>query len=90
MPNEWIECLLHSIFFKKNPMVVIVDGIWIFLFSAVAWQLTLTSPAKSTESGNVRGLHEDRDKPEGSLYILLFKSLINSDSAVGSQLLCLL
>lgn len=49
--------------------------------SAVAWQLTLTTPTKSTESGKVLESHEDRDKLEGSLYILLFKSLIDSDSA---------
>lgn len=70
-----------------NSNGCITDGIWIFFFSAVAWQLTLTTPTKSTESGKVLESHEDRDKLEGSLYILLFKSLIDSDSAVSSQLL---
>ncbi|EEF43805.1 26S proteasome regulatory subunit 7 isoform X1 [Ricinus communis] len=49
--------------------------------SAVAWQLTLSSPEKHKEAGVDKGQFVDMNTAEGDLCIFLFRSLISTDKA---------
>lgn len=54
-----------------------------FFLSAVAWQITLQHPQK--KEGDIGGemVPENKDGQEGSLCVLIFQSLISSDTAVS-------
>lgn len=56
-------------------------------FSSVAWQLTLNPLEKQKETGVNEGHSVYRSGHEGDLCILIFRSLLSSDKAVGLDFL---
>lgn len=59
-------------------------------FSSVAWQLALNPLENQKETGENEGHLVDRNRDGGDLCILIFRSLISSDKAVGLNFLQLL